>query len=149
MLILNRDLRENYCRNPDGAESPWCFTTDPNIRVGYCSQIPKCDVSSGQGNSWHFAVWAWLNSGEMPKGRTYFTADDLFLVALVLQISKQNNQVWSWTSFIYSFTQHLFIYLFDCILVPDSVLGTTHIPVSQTKLSDSTELISSRQKIAK
>lgn len=49
-LILNRDLRENYCRNPDGAESPWCFTTDPNIRVGYCSQIPKCDVSSGQGN---------------------------------------------------------------------------------------------------
>lgn len=50
-LILNRDLRENFCRNPDGAESPWCFTTDPNIRVGYCSQIPKCDVSSGQGNS--------------------------------------------------------------------------------------------------
>ncbi|KAM5204062.1 hepatocyte growth factor isoform 1-T2 [Hipposideros larvatus] len=43
-----KDLRENYCRNPDGAESPWCFTTDPNIRVGYCSQIPKCDVSSGQ-----------------------------------------------------------------------------------------------------
>nr|XP_044624058.1 hepatocyte growth factor isoform X3 [Equus asinus] len=43
-----KDLRENYCRNPDGAESPWCFTADPNIRVGYCSQIPKCDVSSGQ-----------------------------------------------------------------------------------------------------
>ncbi|KAH0518335.1 Hepatocyte growth factor [Microtus ochrogaster] len=43
-----KDLRENYCRNPDGAESPWCFTTDPNIRVGYCSQIPKCDMSSGQ-----------------------------------------------------------------------------------------------------
>ncbi|KAB1275906.1 Hepatocyte growth factor [Camelus dromedarius] len=43
-----KDLRENYCRNPDGAESPWCFTTDPNIRVGYCSQIPKCDASSGQ-----------------------------------------------------------------------------------------------------
>ncbi|KAM4874291.1 hepatocyte growth factor isoform 1-T1 [Thomomys bottae] len=43
-----KDLRENYCRNPDGAESPWCFTTDPNIRLGYCSQIPKCDVSSGQ-----------------------------------------------------------------------------------------------------
>lgn len=67
MLILNRDLRENYCRNPDGAESPWCFTTDPNIRVGYCSQIPKCDVSSGQGNSWHFAGWARLNSGETPQ----------------------------------------------------------------------------------
>ncbi|XP_004839817.1 hepatocyte growth factor isoform X1 [Heterocephalus glaber] len=43
-----KDLRENYCRNPDGAESPWCFTTDPNIRVGYCSQIPRCDVARGQ-----------------------------------------------------------------------------------------------------
>uniref|UniRef100_A0A7M4F944 Hepatocyte growth factor n=2 Tax=Crocodylus porosus TaxID=8502 RepID=A0A7M4F944_CROPO len=43
-----KDLRENYCRNPDGSESPWCFTTDPNIRIGYCSQIPKCDVSSEQ-----------------------------------------------------------------------------------------------------
>ncbi|KAM8979827.1 hepatocyte growth factor isoform X4 [Sarcophilus harrisii] len=43
-----KDLRENYCRNPDGAESPWCFTTDPNIRIGYCSQIPKCDVSNQQ-----------------------------------------------------------------------------------------------------
>jgi hypothetical protein len=71
MLIFNRDLRENYCRNPDGAESPWCFTTDPNIRIGYCSQIPKCDVSSGQGNSWHFAVWAWLNSGEIAKERAH------------------------------------------------------------------------------
>ncbi|EMP34804.1 Hepatocyte growth factor [Chelonia mydas] len=43
-----KDLRENYCRNPDGSESPWCFTTDPNIRIGYCSQIPKCDVSNEQ-----------------------------------------------------------------------------------------------------
>ncbi|XP_007980545.3 hepatocyte growth factor isoform X2 [Chlorocebus sabaeus] len=43
-----KDLRENYCRNPDGSESPWCFTTDPNIRVGYCSQIPNCDMSNGQ-----------------------------------------------------------------------------------------------------
>ncbi|XP_038597136.1 hepatocyte growth factor isoform X2 [Tachyglossus aculeatus] len=43
-----KDLRENYCRNPDGAELPWCFTVDPTIRIGYCSQIPKCDVSSGQ-----------------------------------------------------------------------------------------------------
>eukprot|EP00069_Balaena_mysticetus_P022268 bmy_14162T0 len=51
MNLALRDLRENYCRNPDGAESPWCFTSDPNIRVGYCSQIPKCDVSSGQENT--------------------------------------------------------------------------------------------------
>ncbi|XP_030072909.1 hepatocyte growth factor isoform X2 [Microcaecilia unicolor] len=39
-----KDLMENYCRNPDGAESPWCFTTDPDTRIGYCTQIPMCDV---------------------------------------------------------------------------------------------------------
>uniref|UniRef100_A0A4W5MCE3 Kringle domain-containing protein n=1 Tax=Hucho hucho TaxID=62062 RepID=A0A4W5MCE3_9TELE len=31
----HRDLRENYCRNPDGAEIPWCFTTDPNQRLSW------------------------------------------------------------------------------------------------------------------
>ncbi|XP_026556843.1 hepatocyte growth factor isoform X1 [Pseudonaja textilis] len=41
-----KDLRENYCRNPDGAEVPWCFTTNPNIRIGDCSQIPKCNTST-------------------------------------------------------------------------------------------------------
>eukprot|EP00079_Xenopus_tropicalis_P034047 XP_017947818.1 PREDICTED: hepatocyte growth factor isoform X4 [Xenopus tropicalis] len=43
-----KDLSENYCRNPDGSESPWCFTTDPNIRIGHCSQIPKCQASNQQ-----------------------------------------------------------------------------------------------------
>uniref|UniRef100_A0A8D0C1T6 Hepatocyte growth factor n=1 Tax=Salvator merianae TaxID=96440 RepID=A0A8D0C1T6_SALMN len=43
-----KDLRENYCRNPDGAEAPWCFTTNPNIRIGYCSQIPNCDMLQQQ-----------------------------------------------------------------------------------------------------
>ncbi|XP_075455697.1 hepatocyte growth factor isoform X2 [Ascaphus truei] len=41
-----KDLSENYCRNPNGTESPWCFTTDPNIRIGHCSQIPTCKVSN-------------------------------------------------------------------------------------------------------
>ncbi|XP_048357166.1 hepatocyte growth factor isoform X1 [Sphaerodactylus townsendi] len=43
-----KDLRENYCRNPDGAEAPWCFTTSPNTRIGYCYQIPKCDLPGRQ-----------------------------------------------------------------------------------------------------
>ncbi|KAG9489963.1 hypothetical protein GDO78_005726 [Eleutherodactylus coqui] len=41
-----KDLSENYCRNPDGSEYPWCFTTDPNVRIGHCSQIPKCKASN-------------------------------------------------------------------------------------------------------
>lgn len=38
-----KDLNKNHCRNPDGAEAPWCFTTDPEIRVAYCFHIPRCE----------------------------------------------------------------------------------------------------------
>ncbi|XP_007944745.1 prothrombin [Orycteropus afer afer] len=39
------DLRENFCRNPDGSTTgPWCYTTDPTTRREECS-IPVC----GQG----------------------------------------------------------------------------------------------------
>ncbi|XP_068109019.1 hepatocyte growth factor-like protein isoform X2 [Hyperolius riggenbachi] len=37
-----KGLEENFCRNPDGSEAPWCFTTDPNMRVAYCFQIKRC-----------------------------------------------------------------------------------------------------------
>lgn len=52
-LLLNRfmskrfrkkDLRENYCRNPDNSTvGPWCFTTDPrpHLRHQECG-IPQC-----------------------------------------------------------------------------------------------------------
>ncbi|XP_056454419.1 hepatocyte growth factor [Gadus chalcogrammus] len=41
-----KDLEENYCRNPDGQESPWCFTTDPRVRTTFCTNIPQCGVQS-------------------------------------------------------------------------------------------------------
>lgn len=34
-------LPENYCRNPDGEPSPWCYTTDPYKRWELCD-IPDC-----------------------------------------------------------------------------------------------------------
>ncbi|XP_058606468.1 hepatocyte growth factor isoform X1 [Onychostoma macrolepis] len=37
-----KDLRENYCRNPDGRHLPWCFTTDPSVPVAFCTNIPRC-----------------------------------------------------------------------------------------------------------
>ncbi|XP_075040011.1 hepatocyte growth factor-like protein isoform X2 [Mixophyes fleayi] len=37
-----KGLDANYCRNPDGTEAPWCFTTNPNMRVVYCFQIKRC-----------------------------------------------------------------------------------------------------------
>ncbi|KAM4862598.1 hepatocyte growth factor-like protein isoform X3 [Urocitellus parryii] len=37
-----KDLRENFCRNPDGSEAPWCFTSRPGMRVAFCYQIQRC-----------------------------------------------------------------------------------------------------------
>uniref|UniRef100_A0A3Q3W1J6 Uncharacterized protein n=1 Tax=Mola mola TaxID=94237 RepID=A0A3Q3W1J6_MOLML len=45
-----KDLRENYCRNPDGADYPWCFTTDPNHRIANCTHIPRCDAVCYENN---------------------------------------------------------------------------------------------------
>ena len=32
---------KNYCRAPDDDVLPWCYTTDPDERWGYC-HIPRC-----------------------------------------------------------------------------------------------------------
>uniref|UniRef100_A0A7N8YM71 Hepatocyte growth factor n=1 Tax=Mastacembelus armatus TaxID=205130 RepID=A0A7N8YM71_9TELE len=41
-----KDLRENYCRNPDGQEFPWCFTMDPRVRTMFCTNIPQCGTQN-------------------------------------------------------------------------------------------------------
>ncbi|XP_047375562.1 prothrombin isoform X2 [Sciurus carolinensis] len=36
------ELKENFCRNPDGSTTgPWCYTTDPTVRREECS-VPVC-----------------------------------------------------------------------------------------------------------
>ncbi|XP_010221650.1 PREDICTED: hepatocyte growth factor-like protein [Tinamus guttatus] len=42
-----KDLQENYCRNPDGSEAPWCFTMRPSLRVAFCFQIQRCATELG------------------------------------------------------------------------------------------------------
>ncbi|CAK7301102.1 PLG [Vulpes lagopus] len=37
----SKNLKMNYCRNPDGEPRPWCFTMDPNKRWEFCD-IPRC-----------------------------------------------------------------------------------------------------------
>ncbi|XP_060559477.1 hepatocyte growth factor-like [Ruditapes philippinarum] len=32
---------ENYCRDPDGEGTPWCYTIDPNKRWDIC-EVEKC-----------------------------------------------------------------------------------------------------------
>ncbi|CAH1246529.1 LPA [Branchiostoma lanceolatum] len=34
-------LEKNYCRNPDGEDAVWCYTTDPDERWDWCP-VPKC-----------------------------------------------------------------------------------------------------------
>ncbi|XP_040408480.1 plasminogen-like [Cygnus olor] len=46
----NADLRENYCRNPDGDDRPWCFTTDPNKIWEYCN-LRRCDDHTEEATS--------------------------------------------------------------------------------------------------
>uniref|UniRef100_A0ACB8EHU2 Threonyl-tRNA synthetase n=1 Tax=Sphaerodactylus townsendi TaxID=933632 RepID=A0ACB8EHU2_9SAUR len=37
----DKDLFDNYCRNPDSSERPWCYTTDPSTEREFC-HIRKC-----------------------------------------------------------------------------------------------------------
>lgn len=34
-------LEHNFCRNPDGEEKPWCYTTSLKTRWEFC-EIPFC-----------------------------------------------------------------------------------------------------------
>uniref|UniRef100_A0A672IT41 Hepatocyte growth factor-like n=1 Tax=Salarias fasciatus TaxID=181472 RepID=A0A672IT41_SALFA len=62
-----KDLRENYCRNPDGADYPWCFTTDPNQRRANCTHIPRCDAEASQ------KIECYEDNGEMYRGTLSIT----------------------------------------------------------------------------
>lgn len=43
--LSNRDLRRNFCRNPDGDRAPWCYTTNPGVRWEYCN-LDKCSANT-------------------------------------------------------------------------------------------------------
>ncbi|XP_066284166.1 uncharacterized protein [Branchiostoma lanceolatum] len=39
-------LEENFCRNPDNKERPWCYTTDPALRWDYCNVMECAEPTS-------------------------------------------------------------------------------------------------------
>ncbi|XP_042337692.1 plasminogen-like, partial [Plectropomus leopardus] len=41
-----KGLDNNYCRNPDQKERPWCYTTDPETPWEYCD-VPSCQDGDG------------------------------------------------------------------------------------------------------
>ncbi|XP_048124620.1 hepatocyte growth factor a isoform X1 [Alosa alosa] len=57
-----KDLRENFCRNPDGDENPWCFTTDAAVRRALCTNIPRCEFDKSDSTD------CYEGSGETYRG---------------------------------------------------------------------------------
>lgn len=57
-------LVENYCRNPDEEEMPWCYTTDPNSRWEYCP-ITSCSCKK---QTQFFGCWNPADQGESYRG---------------------------------------------------------------------------------
>ena len=44
--FIDKQMPDNYCRNALNENiEPWCYTTDPNTRWGYCDVI-KCEGKS-------------------------------------------------------------------------------------------------------
>ncbi|KAL3788689.1 hypothetical protein HJC23_001888 [Cyclotella cryptica] len=41
------ELKSNYCRNPDHSSHPWCYTTNPEKRWGWCD-VPLCPENQEQ-----------------------------------------------------------------------------------------------------
>ena len=41
----------NACRNPDGDTQPWCYTTDPSVRWGYCNVPPPAEFCDAVGST--------------------------------------------------------------------------------------------------
>lgn len=41
---LSASEHENYCRNPDGKEMPWCYPVNSTVEFQYCN-IPNCPES--------------------------------------------------------------------------------------------------------
>ncbi|XP_035690797.1 uncharacterized protein LOC118425782, partial [Branchiostoma floridae] len=50
-------LEQNYCRNPDGSQGAWCYTTDNSTRWEYCD-VPTCEwrVALQDGGSYYGRV---------------------------------------------------------------------------------------------
>lgn len=41
----SKNLVGNFCRNPDGEDTIWCYTTDPDTRWELCDPIAECGAA--------------------------------------------------------------------------------------------------------
>lgn len=54
----------NYCRNPDGENSPWCYTVDPDRRYEQCFNV--CPGKNVVDYTLHFISASTNNISLMP-----------------------------------------------------------------------------------
>ncbi|XP_004674018.1 PREDICTED: plasminogen [Condylura cristata] len=69
----SKNLKGNYCRNPDGEPRPWCFTTNPQKRWEFCD-IPRCATPPPSSGPTHQCL---KGRGESYRGTVAVTASGL------------------------------------------------------------------------
>ncbi|XP_062953943.1 plasminogen [Cynocephalus volans] len=65
----NKNLKMNYCRNPDGEPRPWCFTKDLSKRWEFCN-IPRCTTPPPSSGPTHQCL---KGRGESYRGKVAVT----------------------------------------------------------------------------
>ncbi|XP_070216504.1 hepatocyte growth factor-like protein isoform X2 [Bos mutus] len=70
--FLDKNLDDNYCRNPDGSERPWCYTTDPQMEREFCD-LPRCG-SEAQPSQEATTLNCFRGKGEGYRGTVNTTA---------------------------------------------------------------------------
>ena len=57
----------NFCRNPDGTETIWCYTTDPETRWELCDPLPPSEELTGEKDSGYRGKQNKTRSGKIVK----------------------------------------------------------------------------------
>uniref|UniRef100_A0A8C6ZK62 Kringle domain-containing protein n=1 Tax=Nothoprocta perdicaria TaxID=30464 RepID=A0A8C6ZK62_NOTPE len=68
-----KGLDDNYCRNPDGSERPWCYTTDPAREREFC----RIRVSEKRPRPGNVTSGCFRGKGEGYRGRVNVTASGI------------------------------------------------------------------------
>ncbi|XP_009706844.1 PREDICTED: hepatocyte growth factor-like protein, partial [Cariama cristata] len=70
----DKGLDDNYCRNPDSSERPWCYTTDPGREREYC-RIRLC--SKSRVRPFNISAACFRGKGEGYRGRVNVTVSGI------------------------------------------------------------------------
>ena len=90
----NAGLINNYCRNPDGDETIWCFSTDAPDGWHYCDPISNTTSprSEGSGNNGGKSL-LWGNGGILPAGVRQGGLGDCWFLAVGAALAEHPERV--------------------------------------------------------